>query len=96
MKRDRIVEHSKALGAEWRSKISAIGSDRIVDVRGYGLMTGVEMDSPETASEIQTRCRENGILVNVAHGKTIRLIPPLIITSEQTDAFTDILRDILS
>lgn len=96
MKRDRIVEHSKALGAEWRSKISAIGSDRIVDVRGYGLMTGVEMDSPETASEIQRRCRENGILVNVAHGKTIRLIPPLIVTSEQTDAFTDILRDILS
>ncbi len=96
MKRDRIVEHSKALGEEWRAKLRSIGSDRIVDIRGYGLMTGVELDCPETASNIQKVCRDNGILVNVAHGKTIRLVPPLIITSEQTDAFTDMLKDILS
>lgn len=96
MKRDRIVEHSKALGEEWRAKLRSIASDKISDIRGYGLMTGVELDSPETASNVQKVCRENGILVNVAHGKTIRLVPPLIITSEQTDAFTDILKDILS
>lgn len=96
MKRDRIVEHSKALGADWRSRISAIGSDKIADVRGYGLMIGVEMDTPETASMVQAKCRENGVLVNVAHGKTIRLVPPLIITSEQSDVFTDMLKDILS
>ena len=92
MKRDRIVEHSKSLGEEWRSKIRAIPSDKIREVRGYGLMTGIEMDSPETAS----MCRDRGILVNVAHGKTLRLVPPLIITSEQTDVFTDALADILS
>ena len=96
MKRDRIVEHSKVLGEEWRAKLRSIGSDRIVDIRGYGLMTGVELDCPETASNIQKVCRDNGILVNVAHGKTLRLVPPLIITSEQTDAFTDMLKDILS
>ena len=43
-----------------------------------------------------TKCLDNGILVNVAHGKTIRLVPPLIVTSEQTDAFTDLLGDLLS
>ena len=59
-------------------------------------MTGIEMDSPETASMIQRECRDRGILVNVAHGKTLRLVPPLIITSEQTDVFTDALADILS
>ncbi len=96
MKRDHIVEHSKSLGEEWRGKLRSIGSDKIVDIRGYGLMTGVELDSPETASNVQKVCRDNGILVNVAHGKTIRLVPPLIIASEQTDAFTDMLRDILS
>lgn len=96
MKRDHIVEHSKSLGEEWRNKLRSIGSDKIVDIRGYGLMTGVELDSPETASNVQKVCRDNGILVNVAHGKTIRLVPPLIIASEQTDAFTDMLRDILS
>lgn len=96
MKRDRIVEHSKSLGEEWRSKIRAIPSGKIREVRGYGLMTGIEMDSPETASMIQRECRDRGILVNVAHGKTLRLVPPLIITSEQTDVFTDALADILS
>ncbi|MDO5861204.1 MAG: acetylornithine transaminase [Thermoplasmata archaeon] len=96
MKRDRLVEHSKALGEKWRSDIRAIGSPSIVDVRGYGLMIGIEMDSAETASRVQRECRENGILVNVAHGKTIRLVPPLIITEEQAGGFTDMLRGILS
>lgn len=95
MKRDRLVEHSKDLGAKWRSEISSIKTGKIVDVRGYGLMTGVELESPELASEVQRRFRENGVLVNVAHGKTIRLVPPLIITKEQTEQFTSMLESFL-
>lgn len=96
IERDGLVQHSKTLGEQWREDIRAIGSRHIVDVRGYGLMTGVELDTPELASDIQLRCRERGILVNVAHGRTIRLVPPLIITGEQTREFTDALRDILA
>lgn len=95
MKRDRLVEHSKDLGAKWRSEISSIKTGKIVDVRGYGLMTGVELESPELASEVQCRFRENGVLVNVAHGKTIRLVPPLIITKGQTEQFTSMLESFL-
>lgn len=95
MERENLVQNSKDLGAKWRKKISSIGSDKIKDVRGYGLMIGVEMDSPETASNVQAVCRENGVLVNVAHGKTVRLIPPLIIDEGQTDVFTDMLADII-
>lgn len=95
MERENLVQNSKDLGAKWRRKISSIGSDKIRDVRGYGLMIGVEMDSPETASNVQAVCRENGVLVNVAHGKTVRLIPPLIIDEGQTDVFTDMLADII-
>lgn len=96
IERENLVQNSKDLGAKWRKKISSIGSDKIKDVRGYGLMIGVEMDSPETASNVQAVCRENGVLVNVAHGKTVRLIPPLIIDEGQTDVFTDMLADIIS
>ena len=96
MERENLVQNSKDLGAKWRRKISSIGSDKIKDVRGYGLMIGVEMDSPETASNVQAVCRENGVLVNVAHGKTVRLIPPLIIDEGQTDVFTDMLADIIN
>ncbi len=88
MKRDNLIQHSKDLGAQWRADVAAIGSDKIVDIRGYGLMIGIEMDSNETASMVQRKMRDDGILVNVAHGKTIRLVPPLIITAEQASAFT--------
>ncbi len=75
--------------------IMGIGSDKIVQVRGYGLMIGIEMDSNETASMVQAACRENGVLVNVCHGNTVRLIPPLIINDSEKDTFTKILKESL-
>lgn len=96
MERDGLVQHAKALGEEWRAKLKEIDSPRIKDVRGYGLLIGVEVDSPETAAMVQRTCMDEGVLVNVAHGVTLRLAPPLIVTSEQTDVFTNILRGLLS
>ena len=95
MKRDGLVAHAKGIGSRWMADIKAIGSPRIKEVRGYGLIIGIEMDSPETASAVQMHCRENGVLVNVAHGRTIRLIPPLIIGDAQKDVFTKLLAECL-
>lgn len=91
MKRDGIIEHVRDLGASWKKQLESIESEKIVDVRGYGFIIGVEMDSNETASKVQRYMRDNGILVNVAHGKTIRLIPPLILQNEHVDRFMDLL-----
>lgn len=96
MKRDGIVAHAKEMGARWMADLRGIESDRIADVRGYGLMIGVEMDSAETAKAFQAYCLENGVLINVAHGKTVRLIPPLILQDAQKDVFTGLLREFLS
>lgn len=93
MKRDNLVQHSHDLGHRWMEDLKSISSDKIKEVRGYGMMIGIEMDSNETAAGIQKHCRENGVLVNVCHGNTIRLIPPLILTDEQKNIFTDILRE---
>lgn len=93
MKRDNLVQHSYDLGQRWMEDLKSISSDKIKEVRGYGMMIGIEMDSNETATGIQKHCRENGVLVNVCHGNTIRLIPPLILTDEQKNIFTDILRE---
>lgn len=95
MKRDGLVQHAKDIGSRWMADLRAIGSSRIREVRGYGLIIGVEMDSNETAKAVQTYCRENGVLVNVAHGGTIRIVPPLIITDEQKDVFTKLLGEAL-
>ncbi|MFA6952918.1 MAG: aminotransferase class III-fold pyridoxal phosphate-dependent enzyme, partial [Candidatus Methanomethylophilaceae archaeon] len=60
---------------------------KIRDVRGTGLIIGIEMDSPETASYVQRYMRDNGVLVNVCHGKVVRLIPPLILQPEHVARF---------
>ena len=96
MRRDGIVEHAKDIGARWMADMRAVGSPRIKEVRGCGLIIGVQMDSAETASAVQKYCRDNGVLVNVAHGGTIRLIPPLIIDDGQKDRFTELLREALN
>ena len=95
MKRDGIVPRVKEIGDRWMADLKAIDSPRIREVRGCGLIIGVEMDSKETAAHVQRYCRENGVLVNVAHGGTIRLIPPLILTDAQKDVFTGLLREAL-
>jgi acetylornithine aminotransferase/acetylornithine/N-succinyldiaminopimelate aminotransferase len=95
MKKENLIQNSHDLGAKWKKDFEAIKSDKIKEVRGYGLMIGIEMDSNETAASIQKYCRDNGVLVNVCHGNTIRLIPPLIINDEQKDKFTGLLKDCL-
>ncbi|MBQ9690089.1 MAG: aspartate aminotransferase family protein [Candidatus Methanomethylophilaceae archaeon] len=95
MKKEKLVEHAREIGQRWMDDIMGIGSDKIVQVRGYGLMIGIEMDSNETASMVQAVCRENGVLVNVCHGNTVRLIPPLIINDSEKDTFTKILKESL-
>ena len=91
MKSENLVEHSREVGARWMADIRSLESDKIKEVRGYGLIIGIEMESNETAVGIQKACREDGILVNVCHGNVVRLIPPLIINDEQKDRFTSVL-----
>jgi len=93
MKKENLVQNSHDLGARWIADLKGIKSDKIKEVRGCGLIIGVEMDSNETAAAVQKHCRDNGVLVNVCHGNTVRLIPPLIINDAQKDVFTKLLKE---
>ena len=93
MKEERLVENSYDMGVYWRDAISKIDTDEIVDIRGFGLMIGIEMRSK--ANDFRKYCLENGVLVNVCHGNTVRLIPPLIIGKQHCDVLTGLLRDFL-
>ena len=93
MKKENLVQNSHDVGERWMADLRSIKSDKIKEVRGFGLMIGIEMDSNETASDIQRYCRDNGVLINVAHGNTVRLIPPLILNDEQKDRFTKLLKE---
>ena len=93
MKEERLVENSYEMGMYWRDAVSKIDTDEIVDIRGFGLMIGIEMRSK--ANDFRKYCLENGVLVNVCHGNTVRLIPPLIIGKQHCDVLTGLLRDFL-
>ncbi|MCQ2085230.1 MAG: aspartate aminotransferase family protein, partial [archaeon] len=85
--RSRILDNVNKVSAQWMKELRAIGSDKIVDVRGMGFLMGVEMKDEATAAAVKKHMFDHNILVNVAHGKTIRIIPPLIFSMDQKDVF---------
>ncbi len=93
IKMDNLIENVACLGKRWMDDLKTIRSTKIKEVRGYGLIIGIEMDSPDSAVDVQKYCLDNGVLVNVCHGNVVRLIPPLIINDEQKDRFTKLLKE---
>jgi len=68
----------------------------VKDVRGLGLMLGIELDLKLKGAEIVGKLAEKGFLVNCAGNNTLRFIPPYIITEKQIDSLYDALEDIFS
>ncbi len=66
---------------------------KIKDIRGKGLMIGVELY--EECKDMVGAFREKGILLNCTHGNVIRLLPPYIIEEEHINTFLNIFEDIL-
>jgi 4-aminobutyrate aminotransferase len=64
--------------------------DCIVDVRGMGLMLGVEFETPELRDRIESACFERGLIILGAGTSTIRWSPPLILTKENVDVALEI------
>jgi len=62
-------------------------------VRGAGLLIGVELVAP-VAAAVVTRALDAGIIVNAATPTTLRLAPPYILTSDEADLFTQFLAEL--
>ena len=66
------------------------GNQHVKDVRGLGLLIGIELDVP--ASPLVEACRNSGLLILTAgKGNVIRLVPPLIISEEELELAVEIL-----
>ena len=102
MKDEGLPEKSAARGKQImdRLKIFAESCSLIGEVRGKGLMIGIELikDSDKTpaaaeAAQIRTLCMENGILIGVGGtlANVLRLQPPLTITEDQADQAVSVL-----
>jgi acetylornithine aminotransferase len=89
-----VVEHLDAGGFHERAaalgsrlldslKTQLDGVNGVAQIRGKGLMVGIELDRP--CAEIKSIALERGVLVNVTAEKVVRLLPPLIITDAEAD-----------
>lgn len=78
-----LLERAATLGASLREQLSSALSDvaGVVEVRGNGLMLGIELDRP--CGDIVTMALEAGLLVNVTADKVVRLLPPLVMTDAE-------------
>ncbi len=57
----------------------------IREIRGKGLILGVELRSKDIGKGIIKKCLEKGLLLNLTEEKIIRVLPPLIVTREHID-----------
>ncbi len=82
---DRAEELGSRLLNGFRERLE--GTAGVVDIRGQGLMVGIELDRP--CGELVTRALEQGLLINVTADRVIRLLPALIMTDEVCDELLD-------
>jgi len=71
-------------------------NDKIINVRGSGLMIAIETQDKKTTDEIVSSLAIKGILCKSTRDTVIRLSPPLIITKEQIDIFLDRITKIIN
>lgn len=82
-------------GNYFMDQLKKIDSKHIKDIRGMGLMIGIEVE-PERLADYVQACMDRGLLVLKAGENTIRLLPPLVITKEEIDQAVAILKEVLS
>lgn len=91
-----VIENARETGAYFFDRLNALKekSGRIEEVRGAGLMIGVEFKD-EIAKPAGAAMRDKGYLVGTIGTKIFRIVPPLILTKEDIDGFTAALDEVL-
>jgi acetylornithine aminotransferase len=91
---DKLPERAARLGRALMDGLRAMDSPLVRDVRGRGLLVGIELTKP--AAPVVDACREGGLLVLSAGEKVVRLAPPLIVEPAQVQQAVGILREALA
>jgi len=89
LEQEQCVANAARLGEHMLAGFSRTlaGLDGVINIRGLGLMIGIELDRP--CSELVSKALEQGLLINVTAERVIRLLPPLILTDKQADIIVE-------
>ncbi|MCE2774724.1 MAG: aspartate aminotransferase family protein [Limnohabitans sp.] len=96
MEEDGLLDNAARVGAHLKARLqeSLGGVQGVKEVRGYGLMIGIELDRP--CGAIMQQALDAGLLLSVTADSVIRLVPPLIITPAEADEIVSILAPIVT
>ncbi len=92
IKKEKLVARSGELGVYLMKKLKALDKDYVKEIRGKGLMVGMELSIK--CEDIVKRSRELGVLLNCTSESVLRFVPPLTITREQLDAVVGVIDEI--
>ena len=78
-----LLERAEKLGSDLLAQLKSEleGCAQVKDVRGLGLLVGIELDRP--CAELVDQARAEGMLINVTAGNVVRLLPPLTLTDDE-------------
>ena len=82
MEQEGLLAHAAAMGDLLRNTLAELlaGVTAVREIRGKGLMLGIELDRP--CGELVKLALDDGLLINVTAGSVVRLLPPLVIGAD--------------
>ena len=91
MEEDGLLQNAAKVGAHLKAALekALAGNPGVKEVRGQGLMLGIELAKP--CGVLTERCADAGLLISVTADSVVRLVPPLILTAAEADEIVAIL-----
>ncbi len=94
---DDLLANVVKVGSYFKDKLKGLQArypDKILEVRGEGLLLGMELANP--GKPIVDGCLERGLIINCTAGNVIRLVPPLIVSVEEIDFAVAIMSEVMA
>jgi acetylornithine/N-succinyldiaminopimelate aminotransferase len=84
---DRLMPHIREVGEYFQEKLEALRTRcvSVKEVRGMGLMLGMDLESADVAKAAVQQLLDRGILINRTHDTVLRFLPPYIIQKKHVD-----------
>ena len=97
IQREDVLAHIREVGDYFKTELHELASRRecIVDVRGMGLMLGVELSSAELAQKVAAQMMERKIIINRTSETVLRFLPPYILERRHIDIAIQTLDELL-